>query len=97
MRETVIEKYLKRKVKAAGGATRKWPLINEPDQIVIWKREWPVDNRDGADIHFVETKAPKRIARPAQLREHERLRELGCTVFVIDTKEKVDDYVETYK
>lgn len=100
MRETGrsgTEAYLKKKVAAAGGETRKWVCPgrkNVPDQIVIWTRYYALTPRPEADIHFVETKAPGKEANPAQGREHNRLRALGCDVFVLDTKEKIDAYVE---
>lgn len=98
MRETGrygIEAYLKKKVAAAGGATRKFVSPgrpNVPDQIVIWQRIDFISN--SAEIHFVETKATGKKARGGQDREHKRLRALGCLVFVLDTKALVDAYVK---
>lgn len=92
IRESVIEKHLNWKVTAAGGATRKFNSVGRPhvpDRIVIWPGE-----TNSARIHFVECKAPGETPREGQLREHKRLRKLGCTVLVLDTKEKVDSYVE---
>ena len=89
MRESKIEKYLHKQVKLYGGTTRKWPLINEPDRIVFW----PTSEFESPNIHFVETKAPRKKPRAAQEREHKRLRELGCLVYVLDTIEKVDAYI----
>ena len=94
MRESVIELHLHRQVVAAGGITRKWVSPGRrgvPDRIVIWP------GKKGARVHFVETKAPGRTARPSQIREHNRLMLLGCVVLVLDTKEKVNTYVENEK
>ena len=94
-----VEAYLKKAVAAAGGQTRKWVSPgrkNVPDQIVIWPTYFngkPVPAE--AEVHFVETKAPGKKARGGQAREHKRMRDLGCFVFVLDTKEKIDAYVET--
>lgn len=104
MRESKIERYLKREVVKAGGVTKKMKNTNDPDQLVIWPGEMRTDPVSGgspiiaaADVHFVECKAPGKKARPGQAREHKRLRALGCVVFVIDTIEKVDRYVERHK
>lgn len=94
------EAYLKRAVRAAGGVTRKWVSPgrnNVPDQIVIWPGGRKGDRRPKALVHFVETKATSKGARPAQAREHKRLRDLGCGVFVLNAPELIDQYVEQFK
>ncbi|EBD6078502.1 VRR-NUC domain-containing protein [Salmonella enterica] len=48
-----------------------------PDRIVLLP---------GGRIVFVECKAPGKPPRADQLREHERLRALGFTVVVLDSK-----------
>ncbi|EES5143852.1 VRR-NUC domain-containing protein, partial [Escherichia coli] len=48
-----------------------------PDRIVLLP---------GGRIIFVECKSPGKPPRPDQLREHERLRKLGFTVVVLDSK-----------
>ena len=99
MRETGrygVEAYLKKQVLEAGGSTRKFASrTNNPDQLVIW----PCDARRwlAATIHFAELKAPGKKPRPGQAREHKRLRDMGCMVFVLDTKPKIDEYVAKYK
>ncbi len=100
MRETGrygVEAYLKKRVLEAGGTARKWVSpghIGVPDQIVIW----PI--KMGAKLvvpmyHLIETKAPLGRVKSHQVREHKRLRKLGCTVLVLNTKEAVDAYVHT--
>lgn len=94
MRETKIETYLHAQVVKYGGTTRKWVSPGHrgvPDRIVIWPLD--CDACKAATVHFIETKAPKKDAKPHQAREHERLRKFGCTVLVINTKEKVDAYI----
>jgi hypothetical protein len=99
MRESTVEKHLCDKVAKAGGATRKFSSAyrkNNPDQIVIWPRMYKVKGlgpQVSAAIHFVETKAPGKKPRSGQVREHQRLRDLGCDVLVLDTKELIDQYV----
>lgn len=87
MRESTIERYLHQQVTKAGGTTRKFVSPGHkdvPDRIVIW----PL-----AGVHFVETKAPGKKPRAGQLREHARLRKLGCTVLTIESPKEVDTYV----
>ena len=85
--ESAVEWYLQVKVMKALGVTYKFVSPgrrNVPDRIVIWP---------AGRVHFVEMKTPGKTARPAQVREHVRLRKMGCKVFVLDTKAKVDKYV----
>lgn len=105
MRERSIESYLHREVEKHGGTTRKFKSpgrVNVPDRIVIWppkSQDWRGQPVLAAkpDINFVECKAPGKKARPGQVREHARLRKLGCIVLVLDTKEKIDDYIARNK
>ncbi|ENC2022833.1 VRR-NUC domain-containing protein [Escherichia albertii] len=79
-RESLIEKYLVAEVKKAGGVALKFVSPGRrsvPDRIVLLP---------GGRIVFVECKAPGKPARADQLREHERLRALGFTVVVLDSK-----------
>ncbi|OXE36639.1 MAG: hypothetical protein CGW95_06520 [Phenylobacterium zucineum] len=55
---------------------------NVPDRIVVMP---------GGRLIFVELKAPGKVANPAQLREHQRLRDLGQTVVVIDSLAGVEE------
>lgn len=98
MRESKVEAYLKKKVRAAGGEVYKFTSPgrrNVPDDIIVWPhRISAMQCEPGAGhIHFVECKAPGKKPRPAQAREHNRLMLLGCVVLVLDTIEKVDNYV----
>jgi hypothetical protein len=88
VREKAIETYLRDQVRKAGGAAMKWvsPGNNGvPDRIVIMP---------GGRVVFVELKAPGRKPTALQLYQHDRLRDLGCAVLVIDSKEKVDSMLE---
>lgn len=83
MREREIEKYLVERVTALGGIAYKFTSpqrMNVPDRIVVLPGE----------LLFVELKAPGCKPNPGQLREHQRLRDLGQRVEVIDSKEGVD-------
>ncbi|MDE9438043.1 VRR-NUC domain-containing protein [Xenorhabdus bovienii] len=80
IRESVIENHLVKEIKKAGGIAYKFVSPGRrsvPDRICILP---------GGRILFVECKAPGEKPRPDQLREHERLRALGCEVVVLDNK-----------
>lgn len=67
-------------VKKAGGVAFKFISPGRrsvPDRIVLLP---------GGRIVFVECKAPGKPPRAGQLREHGRLRALGFTVVVLDSK-----------
>jgi hypothetical protein len=83
MRESDIENYLVKRVKAMGGEIRKVSWIGRrgaPDRRVML----------GARTAWVELKAPGKTAEPHQVREHERMRALGERVVVIDSFEGVE-------
>lgn len=87
-REGQVEVYLRDRVRGKGGVARKFvsPGHNGvPDQLVFWP---------GAKLHLVETKSKDGTVEPHQEREHDRLRALGFTVYVISTKAAVDRYIE---
>lgn len=82
---------------------------NVPDRLVIWPGKRIIERvplvsgryvihlkteRGPADTHFIELKAPGKKARAGQAREHARLMALQAVVLVLDTLEKVDQYVE---
>jgi hypothetical protein len=81
MLERDVEKSLKRYAESKGWLTRKWTSPGHAfvcDQIFI---------APGGKVVFVEMKRPGGKATPGQLREHEKLRNQGCTVYVIDNVE----------
>lgn len=85
MLERDIEQYLVRRIKKLGGMAEKFTSPGRrsvPDRIVTLP---------GGRIVFVELKAPGKKPTENQLRDHQRRRDLGCEVMVIDTKEGVDD------
>lgn len=87
MRESVIESYFRKQVKAAGGLERKFTSPGRrgvTDRLVVFP---------GGRVSFVELKATGKKPRDNQLREHTRLKKLGCSVLVIDSKEMVDAFV----
>jgi hypothetical protein len=83
MREKAIEHKLVKAVKAEGGMCPK--LVSPgtdgmPDRMVLLPE---------AHIGFVEVKAPGEQPRPLQVRRHEKLRELGFQVSVLDDPEQI--------
>lgn len=89
MREITVEKYLKLQVERMGGKCFKWRCLGyngAPDRIVLFPY--------GA-VFFVELKAPKNgRVRPTQHVFHNFLRSLGHEVLVLNTKEKVNEWVK---
>lgn len=85
MRERDIEDYLVRRVKAMGGEVRKVAWIGRrgaPDRLVMLPDRTTL---------WVELKAPGKKAEPHQLREHNRMRQMGQWVEVIDSLELVEE------
>lgn len=94
MRESEIEKYLVKKVRALGGEVRKVKWLGRngaPDRLVmlpLWfspKRLNVIER-----TIWVELKATGKVAEPHQLREHIRMKAMGQSVVVIDSIEGVD-------
>ena len=80
--------YIKQQVKSLGGLTRKceWPNhAGAPDIFVML-----------ACKHFwVELKKEGEHPRPIQLREHRLMRNAGCEVYVLDSKEKINELLNS--
>lgn len=91
MREKDIEEYLRKEVKKAGGKAYKFESPGNdgvPDRIVIFP---------GNNIFFIELKAPGKKPRPLQLKQMRDLKKFGCKVAMIDSKERVDQFVDLMK
>jgi hypothetical protein len=88
VRERDIEEYLRKQAKAAGGIAYKWTSPGNagvPDRIVVLP---------SGHVHFIELKAPDKKPTPLQLVQHRKLLALGCPVWVIDSKDAVDDFLQ---
>lgn len=76
--EGEIVRYIKKRVHALGGEVRKvsWEgRIGAPDLMVLLP-----------GVHFwIEVKRPGEKPRPAQLREHDKMRSAGCLVYIADS------------
>lgn len=87
MREKVVEEYLRDKVREAGGRAYKFVSPGNagvPDRIVMLP---------GGVLAFVELKAPGGKPTKIQLAQHKKIEALGFKVFVIDSKEKVEELI----
>lgn len=87
MREKTIEQHLVDEVQRLGGIAYKFTSParrNVPDRIVALP---------GGILAFVELKRPGEKPTKGQAREHERLRDLGQRVYVIDTLDEVDQFL----
>lgn len=92
-READVEKYLVKRVKALGGEVRKVAWIGRshaPDRLVMLPDFYSGSVCDYAQTVWVELKAPGKKPRIGQINEHKRMRRLGQSVFVIDSREGVD-------
>ncbi len=87
MREATIEAYLRDSVKRLGGRAFKFVSPGQagvPDRIIVYP---------GGRLFFAELKAPGKKPTPLQVKQINFLRSLGFSVWVIDSKEKVDEFI----
>jgi hypothetical protein len=88
MLEKKIEQAVKRYAESKGWITRKWTSpghIFVPDQIFI--NQW-------GRVIFIEFKREGGKCTEGQLREHDKLRTQGCTVFVVDSVQQGKEVVD---
>ena len=88
MKEAEIERADRTRIKDEGGLMLKFVSPgrnNVADNIVL--RPVPPEHRAlvARYFRFAEYKRPKAKPRPGQEREHQRMRDLGFTVDIIDT------------
>lgn len=91
LRESVIENYLVKEVKKAGGRAYKFTSAayrSIPDRMCVFP--------EGVLV-FVECKAPGRTPTNRQWQEIRFLQRLGQLVVVIDSRPKVDKLIEWYR
>lgn len=88
MAEARLEKKLRDGVKLAKGLAIKFfcsSFTGLPDRIVLMP---------GARIWFIEMKSPGKIPNRRQVYVHRLLRNFGFTVLIIDTNEKVIEFLK---
>ena len=82
--EAKIEAYLVKSVKDAGGmAVKNKGTRGFPDRTVLLN----------GLVVFIEVKAEGEEPRPEQIRMFTKISAIGCMVFVIDSKDRVDDFM----
>lgn len=89
MREAPVEDHLRDRLKEIGGIAIKLnPLgyVGIPDRLVLGPNRL---------LAFIELKRPRggRVSKK-QARWHQRLREWGFEVGVLNTKEAIDEWIE---
>ncbi len=88
MRESQIERRFVQTVRQRGGWAVKLispNLIGLPDRLVLLPRGCVV---------FVELKAPGQTLRPIQQKRKNQLESLGFRVYMIDSKDGIDRFIE---
>lgn len=88
MREVRIETLLKRKIEKLGGLCIKFispSMAGVPDRIILLPK---------GKIYFAELKAPGEKLRPLQIKRKEQIEKLGFKIYVIDSYEKVDEFLK---
>ena len=87
MTEKDIEEYLRLGVKKQGGIAFKFKSPGNagvPDRLIVMP---------GNRIYFVELKRPGGETSPLQNRQISRLKDLGCRVLVVDSKESAERFL----
>lgn len=87
MTEKDIEEYLRLGVKKQGGIAFKFTSPGNagvPDRLIVMP---------GGRIYFVELKRPGGEARPLQKMQVKRLKDLGCRVLLVDSKESAERFL----
>lgn len=91
MKEKEIETYLRTRISSFGGRAYKFISPGNdgvPDRLVCLP---------GGQAIFVELKAPGRKLRPLQSAQIHRLQALGFPVLVVDSKNQVDELIESLR
>jgi hypothetical protein len=86
-RESTVEDYLREQVERQSGLCEKHVSPGQrgvPDRLVTWY--W-------GEMDFVETKSPGKGAEDHQTRDHKRRAARRVPVYLIDTRDKVDEYI----
>ena len=88
MREKDVEAHLRNEIKKIGGKAYKWESPGNagvPDRIIFLPN---------GRVHLVELKAPGKKPTALQLAQHRKLTQLGQQVYVLDSKEAVNDFIQ---
>lgn len=91
LRERDIETHLRNEIKKIGGKAYKWESPGNagvPDRIIFLPN---------GQVHLVELKAPGKKPTALQLAQHRKLALLGQQVYVLDSKEAVNGFIQDVK
>ena len=89
-KESEIERFFTQGCKKKGWLCLKFvspSMTGLPDRIILMPK---------GRIFFAELKAPGKKPRPLQVVVHNRLRKLGFSVCVIDSKESAETYIDVF-
>jgi len=89
--EKKVERHLRDKMKSIGGKADKWECpssVGKPDRVC----EFP-----HGLVVFAELKSEGKKPSSPQQREHQRMRDRGQAVVVLDTTNKVNEFISTYR
>lgn len=87
MLEREVEQALVHEVRKAGGIAPKFTSPGNagmPDRLIILP---------GGKFSFVELKRPGQKPRPLQVRQMDRLTQLGCMVRILDHPDQIQDLI----
>lgn len=91
MKEQIIERMFVKKVKQMGGMALKvnsTTMAGLPDRMVLLPH---------GVLFFAELKATGKKPRVLQEFVHKKLKDLGFTIYVIDSKEQVEEVLKGYE
>lgn len=91
MREKIVEIYLREQVKKIKGIAFKFVSPGNagvPDRIVLLP--W-------GECVFIELKAPGKKTTALQDRQIERIQKLGFRVEILDSADRVDEFIKSLK
>ena len=94
MLEREVEAHLVKRVRELGGECRKVSWIGRhgaPDRLVMLPRGEAAIWNSWTNTIWIELRAPGQKAKPHQVREHQRMRDMGQRVVVIDSIDGVEE------
>jgi len=86
--EKNIERYLLQEVKKAGGLTIKMGKNGNPDRLCMFEHGLS---------YLVETKSLKGSLSPKQKQVHKKIVAIDHTIYVLNSKLAVDEFIEKVK
>ena len=88
MKEKLLEKKLREKIKKMGGLALKFipfHFVGMPDRLILLP---------GARVYWVETKSTGKKLRPIQETRQKQLKRLGFKVYKIDCQKDLDLFLK---